>query len=159
MGSLLVTTVPWVTGGPGKEQGTNKLPPTRILQRSARGQQEMGDCSPEVLATSITGGPGKEQGTNRLPPTRILWSAPLCCAHWMPILGDPGAHEMGVPSCNGNPREHNWEPLPHPRHEPTPLICSSFGGCSTPQNGLRDFSFLARDSIWPSALRAWSPNL
>ena len=40
------------TGGPGKEQGTNKLPPTRILERSARGQQEMGDCSPEVLATS-----------------------------------------------------------------------------------------------------------
>src|SRR5574337_24844 len=30
----------------------NKLPPTRILQRSTRGQQEMGDCSPEVLATS-----------------------------------------------------------------------------------------------------------
>ena len=26
------------------------------------------------------------------------WSAPLRCAHWMPILGDPGAHEMGVPS-------------------------------------------------------------
>src|SRR5574337_935328 len=40
------------TGGPGKEQGTNKFPPTRILQRSTRGQQEMGDCSPEVLATS-----------------------------------------------------------------------------------------------------------
>src|SRR5574341_932552 len=40
------------TGGPGKEQGTNKLPPTRILQRSTRGQQEIGDCSPEVLATS-----------------------------------------------------------------------------------------------------------
>ena len=32
--------------------GTNKLPATRILQRSTRGQQEMGDCSPEVLATS-----------------------------------------------------------------------------------------------------------
>ena len=42
----------FTTGGPGKEQGTNKLPPTRILQRSTRGQQEMGDCSPEVLATS-----------------------------------------------------------------------------------------------------------
>ena len=28
------------TGGPGKEQGTNKLPATRILQRSTRGQQE-----------------------------------------------------------------------------------------------------------------------
>ena len=36
-----------------KEQGTNKLPPTRILQRSTRGQEEMADCSPEVLATSI----------------------------------------------------------------------------------------------------------
>ena len=48
------------------------------------------------------------------------WSAPLRCAHWMPILGDPGAHEMGVPSRNGDPREHNWEALPHPRQEPTP---------------------------------------
>ena len=32
------------------------------------------------------------------------WSAPLRCAHWMPILGHPGAHEMGVPSRNGDPR-------------------------------------------------------
>ena len=48
------------------------------------------------------------------------WSAPLRCAHWMPILGDPGAHEMGVPSRNGDPREHNWEALPHPRQEPNP---------------------------------------
>ena len=48
-----------------------------------------------------------------------LWSAPLRCAHWMPILGDPGAHEMGVPSRNGDPREDNGEPLPHPRYEPT----------------------------------------
>ncbi|RBO42902.1 hypothetical protein DPF98_24980, partial [Enterobacter hormaechei] len=40
------------TGGTGKEKGTNKRPPTRILQRSTRGQQEMGDCSKEVLATS-----------------------------------------------------------------------------------------------------------
>ena len=32
------------TGGSDKEQGTNKLPPTRILQRSTRGQQEMRDC-------------------------------------------------------------------------------------------------------------------
>ena len=23
-----------------------------------------------------------------------LWSAPLRSAHWMPIHGDPGAHEM-----------------------------------------------------------------
>ena len=49
-----------------------------------------------------------------------LWSAPLRFAHWMPIQGDPGAHEMGFPSYNGNPREHNWEPLPIPPHEPTP---------------------------------------
>ena len=27
---------------------------------------------------------------------------------------------MGVPSRNGDPREHNWEALPHPRQEPTP---------------------------------------
>ena len=33
----------------------------------------------------------------------ILWSAPLRSAHWMPIQGDPGAHEMAVPSRNGNP--------------------------------------------------------
>ena len=32
-----------------------------------------------------------------------LWSAPLRFAHWMPIQGDPGAHEMGFPSYNGNP--------------------------------------------------------
>lgn len=50
------------------------------------------------------------------------------------------------------------------------IVCGSFiymlflvggvgrGGCSTSQNGLRDFSFLARGSIQPSAVRAWSPN-
>jgi len=44
------------TGGPGKEQGTNKLTATRILQRSTRGQQEMGDCSPEEeMAISMPG--------------------------------------------------------------------------------------------------------
>ena len=43
-----------------------------------------------------------------------LWSAPLCSTHWMPIQGDPGAHEMGFPSHNGNPREHNWDPHPRP---------------------------------------------
>ena len=32
------------------------------------------------------------------------WSAPLRCAHWMPILGDPGAHEMGVVQGGGQPR-------------------------------------------------------
>ena len=50
-----------------------------------------------------------------------LWSAPLRCAHWMQILGDPGAHEMGVPSRNGDPRENNWEALHHPaRSRPPP---------------------------------------
>ena len=29
--------------------------------------------------------------------------APLRSTHWMPIDGDPGAQEMGVPSCNGDP--------------------------------------------------------
>ena len=54
-----------------------------------------------------------------------LWSAPLRFAHWMPIQGDPGAHEMGFPSYNGNPREHNWDP--HTRPDMTrslPLACS-----------------------------------
>ena len=32
-----------------------------------------------------------------------LLSAPLRSAHWMPIPGDPGAHEMGVPNHNGDP--------------------------------------------------------
>ena len=26
-----------------------------------------------------------------------LWPTPLHSAYWMPIAGDPGAHEMGVP--------------------------------------------------------------
>ena len=43
-----------------------------------------------------------------------LWSAPLRSTHWMLIQGDPGAHEMGLPSHNGNPREHNWDPHPRP---------------------------------------------
>ena len=49
-----------------------------------------------------------------------LWSAPLRSAHWMPIQGDPGAHEMGFPSHIGNPREHNWDPPPPPRHSTIP---------------------------------------
>ena len=50
-----------------------------------------------------------------------LWSALLQSAHWMPIHGDPGVHEMGIPSRNGAPREHNWEPPPPPpRSEPRP---------------------------------------
>src|SRR5574337_1888226 len=49
-----------------------------------------------------------------------LWSAPLRRAHWMPTLGDPGAHAVGVPSRHGDPREDNGEALPQPRQEPTP---------------------------------------
>ena len=49
-----------------------------------------------------------------------LWSAPVRCAHWMPILGDPGAHEMGVPSRNGDPESTSGKPSPTPRQEPTP---------------------------------------
>ena len=37
---------------------------------------------------------------------------------WMPALGDPGAHAMGVPSRHGDPREDNGEALPYPRQEP-----------------------------------------
>ena len=32
---------------------------------------------------------------------------PLRRAHWMPTLGDPGAHAVGVPSRHGDPREDN----------------------------------------------------
>ena len=39
---------------------------------------------------------------------------------WMPILGDPGAHAVGVPSRHGDPREDHGEALPQPRHDPTP---------------------------------------
>ena len=49
-----------------------------------------------------------------------LWSAPLRRAHWMPTLGDTGAHAMGVPSRHGDPREDNGEPLPYPRQERPP---------------------------------------
>src|SRR5574337_1748281 len=49
-----------------------------------------------------------------------LWSAPLRRAHWMPTLGDPGAHAVGVPSRHGDPREDNGEALPQPPQEPTP---------------------------------------
>ena len=53
----------------------------------------------------------------------ILWSLPLCSAHWMPIQGDPGAHEMGVPSRNGNPisTTGNRSPRPPVSHNPTPV--------------------------------------
>lgn len=32
-----------------------------------------------------------------------LWSTALRSARWMPIDGDPGAHETSSPSCNGEP--------------------------------------------------------
>ena len=53
-------------------------------------------------------------------PFPYLCSAPLRCGQWMPILGDPGVHEMGIPSRNGDPQQHIWKALPHPRQEPTP---------------------------------------
>ena len=54
-----------------------------------------------------------------------LWSAPLRSTHWMPIQGDPGAHEMGFPSYKGNPREHNWDPHTSPdMTRSLPLACS-----------------------------------
>ena len=39
-----------------------------------------------------------------------LWSTPLCSAFWTPIDGDPGAHEMSIPSRNGDPQEHHRDP-------------------------------------------------
>ena len=41
-----------------------------------------------------------------------LWSAPLRCAHWMPILGDPGAHAVGVPSRHATPERTTGKPSP-----------------------------------------------
>ena len=50
-----------------------------------------------------------------------LWSALLQSPHWMPIHGDPGAHEMGVPSRNGDPqRAQLGTPPPLPRPDPRP---------------------------------------
>ena len=57
---------------------------------------------------------------SRQSPFPYLCSAPLRCGQWMPILGDPGVHEMGIPSRNGDPQQHIWKALPHPRQEPTP---------------------------------------
>ena len=53
-------------------------------------------------------------------PFPYLCSAPLRCGQWMLILGDPGVHEMGIPSRNGDPQQHIWKALPHPRQEPNP---------------------------------------
>ena len=60
---------------------------------------------------------------SRQSPFPYLCSAPLRCGQWMPILGDPGVHEMGIPSRNGDPQQHIWKALPHPRQEPTPALC------------------------------------
>ena len=50
-----------------------------------------------------------------------LWSAPLRCAHWMPILGDPGAHAVGVPSRHATPERTTGKPSPTPaRSRPPP---------------------------------------
>ena len=57
---------------------------------------------------------------SRQSPFPYLCSAPLRCGQWMPILGDPGVHEMGIPSRNGDPQQHIWKALPHTRQEPTP---------------------------------------
>ena len=46
------------------------------------------------------------------PRFPYMWSSPLCSARWMLIGGDPGAHEMGVPSRNGDPWEHSCDPRP-----------------------------------------------
>ena len=43
------------------------------------------------------------------------------------FLGDPGVHEMGIPSRNGDPQQHIWKALPHPRQEP--LVHDSEGRC------------------------------
>ena len=37
------------------------------------------------------------------PLDDLLWSTALRPARWMPIDGDPGAHETSIPSCNGEP--------------------------------------------------------
>ena len=47
-----------------------------------------------------------------------LCSAPLRSTHWMPIQGDPGAHEMGFPSHNGDRLEHNRDPSARPNWNP-----------------------------------------
>src|SRR5574342_1257808 len=49
-----------------------------------------------------------------------LWSAALRCAHWMPILGDPGAHAVGVPSRHATPARTTGKPPPPPARAPPP---------------------------------------
>ena len=63
-----------------------------------------------------------------------LWSAPLRSAHWMPIHGDPGAHELGVPSPNGDRREHNRDLPPLPYRNPTRAarVCPALGALAVP---------------------------
>ena len=56
------------TGGPGKEQGTNKLPPTRILERSKRWETvvQRSYQLPRILLTGIHLG-----WVMHVPPGRI----------------------------------------------------------------------------------------
>ena len=70
---------------------------------------------------------------SRQSPFPYLCSAPLRCGQWMPILGDPGVHEMGIPSRNGDPQQHIWKALPHPCQEPTPAA----NGPPTPPRAFR----------------------
>ena len=42
-------------------------------------------------------------------------------------LGDPGVHEMGIPSRNGDPQQHIWKALSH-RRQVLPRPCWAPGG-------------------------------
>jgi len=68
-----------------------------------------------------------------------LWFAPLLSALWMPMDVDPGAQEMGIPSCNGDPREHNWDTPPPTRSwctiRPTPHHALRFAPPPPPLSG------------------------
>ena len=70
------------------------------------GAREGGSGGPAGVAPSggvATGLPvSREEGRDHpYPSLPDLWSAPLRRAHWMPTLGDPGAHAVGVPSRHG----------------------------------------------------------
>ena len=58
---------------------------------------------------------------SRQSPFPYLCSAPLRCGQWMPILGDPGVHEMGIPSRNGNPESTSGKPSTTPARSRPPL--------------------------------------
>ena len=79
-----------------------------------------------------------------------LWSTALRSARWMPIDGDPGAHETSSPSCNGEPWEHNWGPLAprrrhvHPAPDPLPWAAplTSRPGSPRPRRALPETASL-----------------